>query len=100
MWLATGLGHASAFQWSLGGLWVFLNPSGGLFSPQHEKRPPEFSGGRFYLGNDGLNGRPGASPPRAGPDQAARWESTARSRSATMLVILIIGFTAGPAVSL
>ena len=39
----------------------------------------------------------GARPGRAPEDQCA---STASIKRATMLVILIIGFTAGPAVSL
>ncbi len=36
----------------------------------------------------------------SGAPVVAQWASTASIRSATMLVILIIGFTAGPAVSL
>src|SRR3546814_14337606 len=49
--------------------------------------PPDRSGGAFFA--------------RQGdPAYAAPCASAARSRTATILVILIIGFTAGPAVSL
>ena len=44
--------------------------------------------------------RPRVAGPRGPPNPPLQWARMARSSSATMLVILMAGFTAGPAVSL